>query len=336
MNTKLVAVDVGYIGLKFFKNPWASDQDERNMVTVPSFVRRLDVDDEPSGPVLEWEDNRYLVGEIARESKDSNFTPAPRAQDIDTYVLLQYAMAQICDPDDNVFVVTGLPDKEYPIYKDEFKKRIARLGHFTWNGIEYNLTVEAVQIIKQSMGAFFSVSIDGEGNEMAGFEDMKIGIIEWGWRTMFTTQIAHMEYMKDYSKTHELGMYHIANSLTEKIYERYQIDYHPEQLEEAIITGTIPLYGSDEDITDLLEEAFSEAVEKALEAIGRTWPNLARLNGVLFGGGSVQPIYDCHFATRREFANNSRLLDRLAVARGYRRLGLALMGGVPDATGQPA
>lgn len=114
-------------------------------------------------------------------------------------------------------------------------------------------------------------------------------------------------------------MYHLCKRLADLIFFKYQETYSPEQLEDVLRTG---FYGDMEDVSDLIAQCAETHVEKMLKVFGRQWSNLSKLDAVIFGGGGMQPLYRGYLLPLRQFANNSTLLDRFAVLRGYRRSGL--------------
>ncbi len=317
---KLLSVDVGYIGTKFCVN-------EDDMRITPSFVKETDPNEPVMGKILEVEGRKFIIGEAARQGKHSNFTLAPRAEDENTYLLMMAAMGEVLDPEDEVFIITGLPDKEQPIFKDQFIQRIEQIGSFTYCGKEFNIKIKGVKVNLQSKGMFYSQVFDQFGTMDDGYMNMKVGIIEMGWRTCLLSQIVNLQYIDDYCSTEELGMYNVCKDLADLIYVKFREQFFPEQLEDAVKTGLLTLYGSKEDISDLLAECFRKHVEKIIKVLGNKWPNLSQLDAVMFGGGGMQPLFDSYIATRREFQNNSTLLDRFTVVRGYHRSGLFQLGG---------
>lgn len=315
---KLFSIDVGYIETKFCLY-------EDEVKFFPSFIKQTNGG--AHNRVLEVEGVQYVFGEATRQSKHTTFSLGPRVEDQNTYLLIQAAMAQVLDPEDEVYIMTGLPDKEQPIYKDEFIKRLQKIGDFSYNGTSYNIKVKGVKIHRQSKGLFFSQLFKEDGSQNDKLEQLKIGIAEMGWRTMHLAQIIEMEYMEDFSETCELGVYNICKDLAQLIYRDFHENYHPEQLENALHIGSITLYGQPESIEKQIDECYQNHVKKVLRVIGNQWPNLSNLDIILFGSGGFQPLYDKFFLPLRQFSHNSTLLDRYAVLRGYRRAGLYELGG---------
>lgn len=317
---KLFSIDVGYVGTKYCLY-------EKDIKIIPSFIREINPQEATGKNILEYKDRVYLVGEAAREAKSSEFTLVPRAEDENTFLLMMAAMGQTLSPDDEILVCTGLPDKEHSLYRDELIEKIKQLRKFKYNGVEFNIAIKDVKVNKQSKGAFYSVlfNVNGEMNEE--YESLKIGIAEMGWRTLLLSQIIHLQYMEDYSSTEELGMYHVGKDLAKLIYQKYRVQFFPEQLEEVIKNGQLRLYGEYKDVSDLVQQCFHNHFAKIKKIFANEWPNLAKLDGILFAGGSMQPLYEPFLLPMEQFAHNSTLLDRFAVLRGYHRSGLYQVGG---------
>lgn len=315
---KLFCIDVGYIETKFCLY-------EDDIRQFPSFVKQIT--GEGHNRVLEVDGSQYVFGEVARQSKHSTFSLKPRATDLNTYLLIQAAMGQVLSPNDEVFLVTGLPDKEHPIYKEEFLKRLQKTGTFIFNGVEYNIKIRGVKVHKQSKGMFFSQLFKADGSKNETLEDLKIGIAEMGWRTMHLAQIVELEYMDDFSETFDLGVYNICKELSQLIYQDFKVTYHPEQLEKTLYTHSITLYGNPSSIQSQIELCYQNHVDRILRVMENQWPNLSSLDVVFFGSGGFQPLYERFFLPLPQFSNNSTLLDRYDVLKGYRRAGLFELGG---------
>jgi len=317
----LVAVDDGYAQTKLY------GQDE-NGNTV-RFCMRSSV-----------RPGRYGLGDISGEGniglyetdEDGAFTVSEAVEAENTMfdgfhvstmnrVLVNHALVAGGYAGKNVSLITGLPVADYFLngFKDENKIK-AKRGNLLkkvrlTSGDRLTAVIEDVRVGCQAVAAWVDYALDDDLNERQEIEGA-VAIVDIGGRTTdIATVIDGQQVDHARSGTANIGVLSVYQALEAAICAEFGIrDKFPvNQLDKAVRTKKIRLWGKDEDVTGFVEDVVKEQQSKIVREIERRIGSGAAMSAVVFvGGGSAL------FADIAKSMRNGRMADdpEYANARG--------------------
>jgi plasmid segregation protein ParM len=182
----------------------------------------------------------------------------------------------------NLIITSGLPVSYYKTDKGKLTNIIREIAK------EKAITVTA-KIIPQPLGSFFNLLFDETGMvQDEGLVNTRVGVLDIGFYTVDLITIDNLELVEKQIASFENGVAGILESIARDIENAY--DFRPDlhKTEEAIRKGSIRVYGTDHDITEIAKQRLTELATE-IEARAKTiWKTAADLDQVvLTGGGAI-------------------------------------------------
>ena len=353
--SKLVALDIGYSGVKCFT--------DNLYACFPSLARRIDVDNiigEPRPDDILYKDNNgkvWTVGAGALRSmtlsdtNESEFTLYSRHRyDSEMFkVIYRVGMGLCltgecdtpCRGDRPAFLQTGLPPAYMKSDESDIINALAgshlfyiKRGNEKWREINFDLPEKNISVMPQPMGSLYSVSFNEDGNMIPGAKGyFKSGILGFdsGFGTADTFIIQNGE-LKSYESFDDLGMKIVYKRLSEQIHKSYGIHIPLQAIQKTLIDGHIKILDKKnmkteiKGISDLLYRCSHEVCNEAIERLKTSYNYLQDVRYLLLTGGTGEAWRDSilkHFADMQRLhiimgnVNSPALPQIFSNVRGY-------------------
>lgn len=290
--TRLIGLDVGYGFVKV--------TDGKTGYSFPSVVG--EGHNKPTFNVLSDElsvvddmkigidEELYFVGKSAiRHSKfahrDLSYT---RAISDDLETLFFSALSPFCKETISRFrVITGLPVERMHLAPDLAKRvRGERMVTLYIEGEphEVKITVDAVEVVPQPLGTYWSTHLDSLG-QIAESMEGRTGIIDVGFRTTDLAAIEDSEYIPEKSKTVPLGLVTAYSDIASYLATTYGLEKESYDLDNIVVRGKINVAGETIDISKVINDAFQKLAVNILVTVNSNWKTTDYDRLLLSGGG---------------------------------------------------
>ncbi len=270
------------------------------------------------GETVEYEGERYFVGEKARHS-DVTYTLMTRGW-IESKMygaLLTSALTRamngryaLADPEE-IIIVTGLPVD----YMRDKTKAEESLGK-ACDGI--GLRITGINIIPQPFGSFFDMFYDNNGDIAGSAPFLKrIGIVDIGYHT--TDYILIEEAQRNIEKASgsvPTGAHEIYDIVARELKNMFDRDtVTAEEAEHCVKTKHYKVSGQNKDMGTLVGRVLSQVGQKITGIVKSKWNLEGEIDIVLLTGGGAALIQP-HISS---IAHTHFLINepQMANARGY-------------------
>lgn len=237
-------------------------------------------------------------------------------------VLVHHALLQAGYGGRSVRLVTGLPIADYFLDETKDEEKIREKSENLKKEVSLLTSSAAlakvvdVEVGSQAVAAWIDWVLDDNLQERKDPHG-SVAVVDIGGRT---TDIAVVVGGKSIdharSGTENIGVLNVYATLSKALRQRFQLRerFPLEVLDQAARTGTIKLWGKDQEITDLVRGATREVEGMLAREIQRKIGYAANLNAVLFVGGGAEMFRSVadHFQNGEvvetpEFANSRGL-----------------------------
>ncbi|MHD0644628.1 ParM/StbA family protein [Pseudomonas aeruginosa] len=240
-------------------------------------------------------DGMFSVGDIA-VSEVTAYDDYPFSAQ--NRVLVAHGLRQGGFADDVVIkMVSGLPLKRF--YKGgkpnkpeiTLKRKNLMLGDVkALDGVHIPQVVSH-DVISEGVAAWIDYIMirDAKGKLDIDLElaQSRIAVIDIGGRTLDIAVIKDWELDFSRSTTEEIGMISIANEVSERIYHQYKgVEATDAQLDTAIKTGVLKLWGEEHDVTDFVHQANKMVVNSIQATIKACLKRSHDIDRVIITGGT--------------------------------------------------
>jgi plasmid segregation protein ParM len=211
-------------------------------------------------------------------------------------VLVNHALVSAGYGGKDVDVITGLPVADFFIngLKDEEKvgqKRANLLKDVSLTSGEGKVpSIKNVQVGCQAVAAWVDYALGDDIKERVEIEGA-VAIVDIGGRTTdVATVISGQSVDHARSGTQNIGVLDVYKAVEAAILAQFKIrDRFPlNAIDQAVRTGSIPLWGKNNDVTELVQGIIREHESKIAREVERRIGSGAAMNAVVFvGGGSA-------------------------------------------------
>jgi PRTRC genetic system protein D len=225
-------------------------------------------------------------------------------------VLALAALAQIDVAD--AYVVTGLP----VLWFDDRRKLANSLRgthDFTWGREERQITIHNVTTVPQPFGGFYNYCLSDQGLATIPEDEIlrTFGFGDVGWNTTDLSAIRELRPVERWSGGERVGVRNIIEIVGDQVQRRYGLELQPHEVDAALQSRRIEVYGEYHDIGELIDSAIISLAQQVVSAATRLWGNGERMTQILiFGGGAAILGREI----RKAFPRNSTLLSNPAMA----------------------
>lgn len=325
---KVVGIDIGYGFLKVTDG-------ESNFV-IPSVIGNaveLTFDMGKSGKNLhnisiEVDGEEYFVGELAIEQSGHPYRSlsVDRTTDTVTKVMFLTSLAMTTEHEMESFtVVTGLPVKDFVMYKQTYIDKFTGTHEIVFNGEKRTLHIDKVIVVPQPYGSFCDGLFTEEGEIDEDFAENHVGIIDIGYGTSDFIQVKNYRYLERFSSTSANGISSIYRDIANYLSTHHSIHKEDFELEAIIRSGELKIRGGAIDISEALKSSKRSLAKKVANEIKSMWSNLPEVSLIIVAGGGGALLYD----ELAEILGDDIVLaenSQLANVRGYRNWGVYLEG----------
>lgn len=211
-------------------------------------------------------------------------------------VLVHHALVGAGYGGKDVSVIAGLPVADFFLhgFKDDEKVKAKRENLLKpvklTSGDGRVATINDVEIGCQAVAAWVDYALDDEVNERVEI-DGSVAIVDIGGRTTDVATVINGQSV-DHARsgTANIGVLDVYKAVEAAIGAQFKIrDRFPiNTIDTAVRTGKIPLWGKDNDVSELVREIITEHESKIAREVERRIGSGAAMNAVVFvGGGSA-------------------------------------------------
>jgi len=217
-------------------------------------------------------------------------------------VLVHHALIKAGLGGKDVRIVTGLPVDEYfsgnELNTDLINRKVANL--LEKKVVNKNESVKCANIVghsvqSEAIAAFYDLLINDDGSmnkEVAALvAESPIGFIDIGGKT--TDFVVVIDRGQRIDKTRSGSVSLGGLSLNVAVENRLKVKFGaetltPRQVENAVLTGSLRLFGKENDVLDIVNEEKAALAAQIIEAIKRKMSKASDMEAVYFiGGGSL-------------------------------------------------
>ena len=201
---------------------------------------------------------------------------------------------------------TGLPFDHYFRNREVDKAFIKKITEslssecISASGSEMPIIVSH-RVYPESTAAAVAFSLDIDSGDFKTFENGLVVIDMGGDTTDITVINRDFTINIDESGSRQLGVIDIRTKLSSLITDKFEVSgITDSQLDRALRTGSIKIYGQDEGISDLREQAKAMTVKKLGTFINETVGEAAFIDTILFVGGGASILEDSFKSTFKQ------------------------------------
>lgn len=277
---------------------------------------------------VELDGEEYFVGDLAIEQSDHPYRSlsTDRTTNIVTKVMFLTSLAILAEGDEDEFtVVTGLPVKDFTMYKQVYTDKFVGTHVIKLNGVEKTIHIVKVIVVPQPYGSFCDGLFDEDGNVDEDFAANHVGIIDIGYGTSDFIQVKNYRYLEKFSSTSANGISSVYREISNYLSTHYSIHKEDFELEQIIRSGELRIRGGLIDLREPLKAAKRSLAKKVGNEIKSIWSNLPEVSLIIVAGGGGALLYD----ELAEILGDDIVLaqdSQLANVRGYRNWGVYLEG----------
>lgn len=254
-----------------------------------------------SGPLdhlaIKLNNREYFVGNlairqsgIASRSLDQN-----RVTDINSKILMLTALSLLSQWENQVFnLITGLPTSYFAAYKNDWAASLFGQFVVSFNdGTTYKqkkFSIDAVKIVPQPFGTLYDQMLNQYGKAvLTDFADMKIGILDIGFKTTDFAVADQLEYIQHLSFSTNIALSSAYKIIGDRLREEYIIDKEDYELDRIIERNSVRVAGKSYDLTDLKRESFDLIAGRIITELDSRW-DFKEFDLILIAGGGGQAL----------------------------------------------
>ncbi len=242
----------------------------------------------------ETEDQAFAVGGVDGEPTYFDAYPFSGLN----RAIVQHGLQQAGLDGRSVHAVSGLPVSSFYLKdgsrregiltnkRDSLKRAVRPLDERLPVGIAFH------EVIPEALAAWYDHVIT-ESDDGVQLEPERlhapIAVVDIGGRTTDYVVVADQAVQHGASGSLRCGLLDVKREVTEGIRGRFDIDVVSERsVDEAVQSGSVRLFGKDHDVSDLIQTAQRQIVERLYAETQRQLGRGAELDRILFvGGGTV-------------------------------------------------
>jgi PRTRC genetic system protein D len=214
-------------------------------------------------------------------------------------------------------IVAGLP---WPWYDDRHKLKRSLVGEhrLTIGRNEHTITIHRVRVVPQPIGGFYCHFLDLRGVACVPQAEMlrTYGFLDIGWNTTDLTALRRLQPVERWSGGERIGVRRVIEIVDDQIRRRYGLELSPHEVDEAVRSRQVEIYGKTIDISEVVDSATQAVAQQIRARATALWGNGERFSRIfIFGGGAAV----MGRAVRQAFPKNSEILPQpcLANAIGF-------------------
>jgi plasmid segregation protein ParM len=236
---------------------------------------------------------RYTAGAVDGESTRFDDYPFSNLN----RVIVQHALQEAGLDGSALHVVSGLPVGAF--YHAGGNKRLDVIARKTANLLEgvvptdgrLPAEVASHEVIPEALAAWYDhVLTDGPEGAHLDAEKVRtpLGVVDIGGRTTDYVVVEGESILHRSSGSLRCGLLDVKQQLAEQLQRRFDlVDVSERTVEDAVHTRSVRLFGQTHDVSELLEPALREVVERIYAETRRQLGQGATLERVLFVGGGA-------------------------------------------------
>lgn len=263
--------------------------------TIPSLVaqcpERLDFGAE-SAQILECNGKKYLLGHdaeaFASNEADIFNTLTDKWAGSEAWMQLVYmALAQANANNQDVDLITGLPQEYYLDQRETVLQCLEGQHNFKVSGVEHNVNINPIVIPQASGAIFYAASYD------PSIFEYDIGVIDVG---TYTTGLSVIQEGKRFvprkSGSYPVGMSNLIHVIHNYLNKQRNLLIEKGRIPKILLSKKFMYQGEKMDISEEINKKTFYVAEELLRGIEEKWPNHGRELIVYVAGGGAPYFID--------------------------------------------
>jgi plasmid segregation protein ParM len=296
---KSVGIDLGYGFVKL-----VAGEEELKFPSVVGPGKQLAYQSDfqiSGGPLdhlaIKLDNREYFVGNLAIRQSGiaSRSLDQDRVTDMNSKILMLTALSLLSQWENQVFnLITGLPTSYFAAYKNEWAASL--FGQFTVsfnNGTSYKqkkFSIDSIKIVPQPFGTLYDQMLNQYGKAInTDFSDMKIGILDIGFKTTDFAMADELEYIQHLSFSTNTALSSAYKMIGDRLREEYKIDKEDYELDRIIERNSVRVAGKAHDLTNLKREIFGLVAGKIITELDSHW-DFKELDLIFITGGGGRAL----------------------------------------------
>lgn len=294
----IIAVDVGFGRVKALTE---QHRLEYPSVTGPWCKVRFSNNISSSLPVerlaVEYVGQKIFIGEMAyRQSKARVSMSMDRFCSAEGMSLMLSSIALLLPGREiSCRLITGLPVNAYASLKEKYERIL--LGRHYIKLLDINgkpderyINITGCKVLPQPMGTVFNAILNEKG-ELSNRElaSSRLAVLDVGQYTLDLVRVDSLEFIDAGSTSYsDLGVFSCYQQLSLELYNNFEIEIPPEEIEPYVAGGTIKIGGCSRSILDIKTKVYQAAAEKIVSRVRNFWGSMWRLDRIIVAGGGAQ------------------------------------------------
>lgn len=196
-----------------------------------------------------------------------------------------------------VIACSGLPIMRY--YKGQekninfIKRKRKNLKRVDIESVDKFVLPDIVKhdVVSEGIAAWMDYVISRDESGKCFFDkeklEMNIAVVDVGGRTTDVCVIQNFDIDRERTDTADIGMLDVKEGLRKAINQEYDTEINDVQLNQAMSTKTIKLYGVEHNITEAYEEALADVVNKIETLVKKILKKTSDIDFIYMVGGGV-------------------------------------------------
>ncbi len=258
---------------------------------------------EPAPVQITFSGGTYLVGhQVARYARPlERFDAAKYTDSLEVRALTYALLAQLVDGGStDLAVMVALPVEVVMAqnFKDTVKGIEAWLlgeHHFTYDGHQSRLTVQAIKCMAQPVGAFFAWGLNERGEWTRSEDDLvnaNVAVLDSGFNTLDLLLVKQGRIEKRFTGGDTLGVRVAAEEIARSVKAQFHFELSMAEadayIRQYLDRKSVPVIvaGEKHDLKPIVQQALNSLATRTIDFVEATWRG-AQLSYVLLAGGGA-------------------------------------------------
>ena len=239
------------------------------------------------------------------------------------------ALLGIPETKKDIYLVTGLPVKDFRLFKNEYLKTFGGRKEIKINKNLKAFNIEKVIVVPQPYGTYCDGLFDYDLNINTEFAHSMVGIIDIGHQTSDIIQVHGNDYIEKYSFTSPHGISEINTKIATYLNNKYSMSKEEYEVTSIVRKKKLSTRSGVIELKPTVDHAYEILATKLNNEIKSKWKNIQELNYILITGGGGKALInklkkdlgiDIVLAAESQYAN----------VKGYLLWGEYIWGGLAD------
>lgn len=241
----------------------------------------------------------FVVGDIdtSDTTRQDDYPTSPANRVLVTHALRHAGLTE----GQAVYACSGLPVNRFylglHLNKELIKAKRANLKRNDVKAVDGSPVpvITRHEVVSEAIAAWFDIILRRVGGALQPDTDaaqMKTAIIDMGGRTVDIAVIQNYNLDTSRSSTIEVGMLNVQEKVQQLLESQFRSPLTVAQVNQAMNTGAVRMFGESRDVRDLVESAKADIVPSIRAEVKRRLGTAADIDQVVFAGGTAAALRD--------------------------------------------